>query len=156
MLQELAARPHNKRIVHLDSIRSVGVIVHNLSQEENVTLSQFTNVMTSRGAIVRKIELPAESESLLDKLGLPKADFTRLFTTYQYDILIDATPCGDIFGLYITLVTASSLRIGYIDTTIDADRLLTDAYDLIIRGQGPGTLMGYLTEILNCLTRIRK
>lgn len=156
MLQELVARPHHKRIAHLDSIRSVGIIAHNLSQEEEQTLNQFTGVMTSRGAIVRKIELPADGEALLDKLGLPKADFTRFFTTYQYDILIDITPCGDLFGLYITLTTASSLRIGYIDTASDTDRLFTDAYDLIIRGQGPRSLTGYLTEILNCLARIKK
>lgn len=155
-LQELVARPHRKRIVHLDQIRSIGIIAHNLSEEEKVTLGQFANVMTNRGTLVRKIELPAVSENLLDKLGFPKSDFTQLFTTYQYDLLIDITPSHDLFGLYITLTTASSLRVGYMDTTLATNKLYVDAYDFIIRGEGPCDLTQYLTEILNYLTQIRK
>jgi len=155
-LQELAARPHRKRIVHLDNIRSVGIIAHSLTEEEKVTLTQFTNVMTNRGTIVRKIELPALADDLLDKLGFPKTDFTQLFTTYQYDLLIDATPHEDLFGLYVTLTTASSLRVGYLDTTLPASKLAVDTYDFIIRGEGTCPLAQYLTQILNYLTQIRK
>lgn len=155
-LQELVARPHRKRIVHLDDIRSIGIIAHNLNEEERMTLGQFVNVMTNRGTIVRKIELPAESETLLDKLGFPKSDFTQLFTTYQYDLLIDITPSGDLFGLYTILTTASSLRVGYVDTTLPTNKLYIDTYDFIIRGEGPCNLTHYLTEILNYLTQIRK
>lgn len=155
-LQDLVARPHRKRIVHLDNIRSIGIIAHDLTEEEKVTLGQFTNVMTNRGTIVRKIELPANAEPLLDKLGFPKSDFTQLFTTYQYDLLIDITPPNDIFGLFVTLTASSNLRAGYIDTTMPTDKLFVDAYDFIIRGQGSYTLAEYLTEILNYLTQIRK
>ena len=155
-LQELVARPHRKRIVHLDHIRSIGIVAHGLSEEDKVTLGQFTNVMTNRGTIVRKIELPANGENHLDKLGFPKSDFTQLFTTYQYDLIIDITPTDDIFGLYVTLTAASNLRVGYLDTTVPSSRLSVDAYDFIIRGEGPCDLTHFLTEILNYLTQIRK
>jgi len=155
-LQELVARPHRKRIVHLDNIRTIGIVAHNLSEEDRHVLAQFSNVMTNRGTIVRKIELPTDDVNLLDKLGFPKSDFTQLFTTYQYDLLIDITPPNDIFGLFVTLTASSNLRAGYIDTTMPTDKLFVDAYDFIIRGQGSYTLAEYLTEILNYLTQIRK
>ncbi len=112
--------------------------------------------MTNRGSIVRKIELPADADPLLDKYGFPKSDFTQLFTTYQYDILIDITPPNDLFGLYVTLITSSHLRIGYNDTSLPSDSLCLNAYDFIIRGQGPSSLADYLTQILSYLTQIRK
>lgn len=155
-LQELVARTHRKRIVNLDKIRSIGIIAHNLSEEDKVTLGQFTNVMVNRGSMVRKIELPAISDNLIDKLGFPKTDFTQLFTTYQYDLLIDTTPADDIFGLYVTLTTSCNLRVGYIDTTTPNNKLAIETYDFIIRGNGPCELTHYLTEILNYLTQIRK
>ncbi len=112
--------------------------------------------MTNRGSILRKIELPAIDETLVDKLGFPKTDFTQLFTTYHYDILIDITPPNDLFGLYVTLITSSYLRIGYIDTSQPINKLSLAAYDLIIRGQGPCTLTDYLKQVLTILTQIRK
>lgn len=155
-LQNLVVRPHRKRIVHLDNVRSIGIIAHNLSDTEQAVLGRFADTMTGRGTIVRKIELPAMADSLLDRMGFPKADFTRLFTTYQYDVLIDATPTGDTFGLFLTLTAASSLRVGYLDTDLPADRLYTDAYDLILRGKGPGNLQKYLSDIIKFLSQIRK
>lgn len=155
-LQELATRPHRKRIVHLDNIRLIGIVANNLSEDEQYTLGQFTNSMSKRHIIVHKIELPADADSVLDKRGLPKSEFSKLFTTYQYDLLIDVTPTNDLFGLYLTLITASNLRVGYFDTTLPTDKLFIDAYDFIIRGEGPLSLTEYLTQILNYLTQIRK
>ena len=57
LLQGLAAKPHRKRIMHLDDIRSIGIIVHNLNDEEQITLTQFSHHMTTnRGTMVRKLE----------------------------------------------------------------------------------------------------
>lgn len=152
----LAARPHRKRIVHLDDIRSIGIIINSPSDEEQVTLSQFTHHMTNRGAMVRKIELPANAEELLDKYGFPKSEFTQLFTSYHYDLLIDATPTDDLFGLYVTLNTSSSLRVAYQDTTQPYQDLTLSTYDLILIGKGPLVMSKYLTDLLNYLVIIKK
>lgn len=156
LLQDLAAKPHRKKIQHLDDIRTIGVVVHALSDEEQITISQFTHHLTNRGSMVRKIELPANSEELLDKYGLPKPEFTQLFSSYHYDVLIDATPSDDIFGLYVTLNSSSSLRVGFVDTTLPDQDINIATYDLIIRGNGPYQLAKYLTDILSYLIQIRK
>lgn len=155
-MQDLAARPHRKRIVHLDDIRTIGIITHALSEEEKVTINQFTHHITNRGSMVRKIELPTNAETLVDKYDIPKPEFTQLFTSYHYDLLIDATPYSDPFGLYVTLNTSSNLRVGYVDTTQPEQDIITSAYDLIIRGSGPRQLSKYLTDLLNYLIQIRK
>lgn len=156
LLQDLAARPHRKRIVHLDEIRTIGIITHALTEEEKVTISQFTHHITNRGSMVRKIELPANAEEYVDKYDFPKPEFIQLFTSYHYDLLIDATPYDDPFGLYVTLSASSNLRVGYVDTTQAEQELAVSAYDLIIRGSGPRVLSKYLTDLLNYLIQIRK
>lgn len=155
-LQSLAAKPHRKRIMHLDDIRSIGIIVHNLTDAEQITLAQFTHHMTTnRGSMVRKIEINGNTEEQLDKYGLPKVD-CQLFTSYHYDLLINATPTNDIFGIYITLNASSNLRVAYYDTTQPIQDITLSSNDLIIRGQGPLNLSKYLTDLLNCLIQIRK
>lgn len=156
MLNALAARPHKRRIVHLDQLRSVGLIVNNPSAEEEVVMEQFNRLMTSRGVMMRKIVLPQLTEDLLDKYGFPKSEHTLLFTSYNYDMLIDATPTDDVFGLYVTLSTNSSLRVGYHDTTMPLNRISENAYDLIIRGEGPMVMHQYINNLLSYLTQIRK
>ena len=142
--------------MHLDNIRSIGVIVHAPTDEEQVTLSQFTHHMTNRGAMVRKIEMPPNADQLLDKYGIPKQEFTQLFTSYHYDLLIDATSTDDLFGLYVTLNTSSSLRVAYQDTTQPMQDITFSTYDLIIRGEGPFVMSKYLTDLLNYLVQIKK
>lgn len=156
LLFDLAAKPHRKRIMHLDDIRTIGIITHAPSEEEQVTISQFTHHMTNRGSMVRKIEIPSVADEILDKYGLPKPDFTRLFTSYHYDLLIDATPFDDPFGIYVTLISSSSLRVGYVDASQSEQDINTATYDLIIRGDGPCRLSKYLTDLLNYLIQIRK
>ena len=156
VLQELAAKPHRSRIVNLDKIRNIGIIAACPSDEEQVTLSQFIHHMTERGALVRKIELPPNAEQLLDKYGFPKAEFTQLFTSYHYDLLINATLPDNLFGLYVTLKSSSSLRVGYHDTTAPLNDIALSTYDLIIRGEGTIQLSPFLTNILNILVKIRK
>ena len=155
-LQQLAAKPHRTRIVHLDNIRSIGIILSCLTDEEQVTVSQFMHHMTDRGIMVRKIELPANAETLLDKQGFPKQEFTQLFTSYHYDLLINATPTDDLFGLYLSLSSSSNLRVAYQDTTFPTQDITLSTYDLLIRGNGPLILSQYLTDLLNILLQIRK
>lgn len=156
LLQGLAAKPHRKRIMHLDDIRSIGIIVHNLNDDEQITLTQFSHHMTTnRGTMVRKLEINGNPEEQLDKYGIPKVDH-QLFTSYHYDLLIDATPTNDIFGLFVTLNASSNLRVIYYDTTQPIQDIILSTYDLIIRGEGPLVLSKYLTDILNYLIQIRK
>ena len=166
MMQELKAKPHRKRIMNLDDVRSIGVIAHGLTDTEQITLSQFTHHMTNRGSMVRKIELPQNAEEMLDKYGLPKQDFMQLFTSYHYDVLIDTTTGNDLFGPYVTLNASSSLRVGYGGTpplprpgTAEAQaaaKCHLDMYDLIILGKEPYELSRYLTNILEYMVMIKK
>lgn len=156
LLQGLAARPHPKKILPLDAIRSIGIIAHGLNDQEQIALSQFTHHLTARGTMVRKIELPSYADELLDKSGLPKSDFTQFFTSYHYDLLINTTSPEDLFGLYVTLNTESNMRVIYHDTSLPLSRLNEDTYDLIIRSSNPFDLTRYLTELLNLLVNIRK
>lgn len=156
MLNVMAARPHKRRIVPLDQLRSIGLIASNLSNEDEIVFEQFVRAMQNRGLMVRKIVLPQFCDDLIDKYGFPKSEFSLLFTSYNYDLLIDTTPTNDIFGLYITLNANSNLRVCYHDTTVPMQRLVENTYDLIIRGEGPILLQQYLTQVLNYLTKIRK
>lgn len=169
IMQQLVAKPHRRRIVNLDDVRSIGLIARCLSDADQVTLSQFTHHMTNRGCMVRKIELPPNAEELLDKYRLPKPEFTRLFTSYHYDVLIDTTTGSNPFGPFITLNASSNLRVGYggtppapqspttPGTNSDSDpKSYQDIYDLIILGTEPFTLSRYLTNILEYLIQIRK
>lgn len=152
----MAARPHHRRIVNLDQLRSIGIIAHNLTEEDEVALAQFTHHMTNRGMMIRKIVLPEYADDLLDKFGFPKPEFSLLFTSYNYDLLIDATPMNDVFGLYVSLNTTSNLRTKYYDTTQPMQDINLSTYDLILRGEGPCPLSKYLTDLLNYLVQIRK
>lgn len=156
MLSVLAARPHKRRIVNLEQLRSIGIIAHSLSDEEQLVVAQFSQHMTNRGMMVRKIELPAFADDILDKFGFPKPDFSQLFSCYNYDLLVDTTPTDDLFGLYVTLNTNSSLRAKYHDTTQPLSAINTETYDLIIRGEGPCNMSKYLTDLLSYLIQIRK
>lgn len=169
IMQQLVAKTHRRRIVNLDDVRSIGLIARCPSDADQVTLSQFTHHMANRGCMVRKIELPPNAEELLDKYGLPKQEFMRLFTSYHYDVLIDTTTGSNLFGPFITLNASSSLRVGYGGTpptpqpgTLpgaepDCDpKCYLDIYDLIILGKEHFTLSRYLTNILEYLIQIRK
>ena len=92
LLQQLAAKPHRTRIVHLHDIRTIGIITPYPTDEEQVTLSQFMHHMSQNGSMVRKIEMPPNIEQQLDKYGLPKPELTQPFTNYHYDLLINAIP----------------------------------------------------------------
>ena len=156
LFQQLAAKPHRTRIVHLHNIRTIGIITPYPTDEEQVTLSQFVHHMTQNGSKVRKIEMPPNLEQQLDKYGLPKPEFTQPFTNYHYDLLINATPADDTFGLYVTLNSSSNLRVAYHDTTYPLPDITLATYDLIIRGNGPIVLSQYLLNLLNVLVQIRK
>lgn len=156
MLATLVARPHRRRIVPLDQYRSIGLIAHNLSDQDQLTLDQFTQHMTQRGVMVRKIVLPQFADEYLDKYGFPKPDFSQFFSSYTYDMLIDTTPMNDNFGLYVTLSTDSHLRVAYHDTTEHISEISLAAYDLIIRGEGPCQMAKFLTDLMSYLVQIRK
>ena len=156
MMQELKVKPHRKRIMHLDDIRSIGIIAKCPTDAEQITISQFTHHMNNRGSMVRKIELPQNAEELLDKYGLPKPEFMQLFTSYHYDLLIDTTTGDDLFGPYVTLNTSSSLRVGYGGDNSQGHKSYVEIYDLIILGKEPFELSKYLTHILEYLVRIKK
>ena len=156
LLQQLAAKPHRTRIVHLHKIRTIGIITPYPTDEEQITLSQFMHHMTQNGSTVRKIELPPTLEQQLDKYGLPRPELTQPFTNYHYDLLINATPADDTFGLYVTLNSSSNLRVAYHDTNYPLSDITMSAYDLIIRGNGPIILSQYLPNLLNVLVQIRK
>ncbi len=95
-------------------------------------------------------------EQQLDKYGLPKPELTQLFTSYHYDLLINATPTDNLFGLYVTLAASSNLRVAYQDTSLPTQDITLSTYDLIIRGNGPIVLSRYLPDLLNILMQIRK
>lgn len=165
LMQELVSKPHRKKIMHLDEVRSIGVIARCLSDAEQITLSQFTHHMTNRGCMVRKIELPHNADELLDKYGLPKMEFMQLFSSYHYDVLIDTTTGSDLYGPYVTLNASSSLRVGYggtpplpspSDQKSNDTKSYLNIYDLIIMGNEPFELSRYLTNILEYLIRIKK
>lgn len=156
LLQQLAAKPHRTRIVHLHNIRAIGIITPYPTDEEQVTLSQFVHHMTQNGTTVRKIEMPPNLEQQLDKYGLPKPELTQPFTNYHYDLLINATPADETFGLYVTLNASSNLRVAYHDTNYPLPDINLATYDLIIRGNGPLVLSQYLLNLLNVLVQIRK
>lgn len=169
LMQELVAKPHRRRITHLDEVRNIGIIARELSDSEQITLSQFTHHMTNRGSMVRKIELPHNSGELLDKYGLPRPEFTQLFTSYHYDVLIDTTTGSDPYGPFVTLSASSSLRVGYGGTPplpqtdnpkypdpAAQPKSYLNIYDLIILGNSPFDLSTYLTNILQYLIQIRK
>ncbi|MBQ6069404.1 MAG: hypothetical protein IJK84_07875 [Bacteroidales bacterium] len=156
LLQQLAAKPHRTRIIHLHDIRTIGIITPQLNDEDQITIAQFMHHMTENGSMVRKIEMPLNIEQQLDKYGLPKADLTQLFTSYHYDLLIDSTPSDSLFGLYVTLAASSNLRVGYQDTTLPTQDYPYSTYDLIILGKGPIVLSQYLPNLLSILMQIRK
>ena len=156
LLQQLAAKPHRARIMHLYKIRSIGIITLSPTDEEQVTLTQFMHHMTENGSMVRKLEMPPNMEQQLDKYGLPKTEFTQLFTSYHYDLLINATPTESLVGLYVTLAASSSLRVAYQDINLPTQDITLSTYDLIIRGNGPIVLSQYLPNLLNILMEIRK
>lgn len=156
MLISLAARPHRRRIVPLNQYRSIGIIAHDLSEQDALVVEQFTQHMTQRGMMVRKIVLPQFADEYLDKYGFPKPDFSQFFSSYTYDMLIDTTPMSDNFGLYVTLSTDSHLRVAYHDTTEPISDINLTTYDLIIRGQGPLQITQFLTDLLSYLVQIRK
>ena len=155
-MRNLAALPRKRRIFHLDDVRSIGLILHAVSEEEKMTVDHFVHHMNARGCMVRKIEMLANDENNIDKNGLPKAGFLQFFSSYHYDLLIDTTPNEDLFGLYATLTTKADLKCAYQDTTADFSTISTAAYDFIIRGEGPCTIENLLTEILSYLVQIRK
>lgn len=100
--------------------------------------------------------MPPNLEQQLDKYGLPKPELTQPFTNYHYDLLINATPADDTFGLFVTLSSSSNLRVAYHDTTHPLPDSIQSVYDLIIRGNGPIVLSQYLPNLLNILVQIRK
>ena len=154
-LAQMAAKPHRARIVHLHKIRSIGIITPFPTDEEQITLSQFMHHMTQNGSNIRKIEMPQNLDQLLDKYGLPHSDPIQNFTKYHYDLLINALPADDTFGLYITLEASSNLRVAYHDTSFPLPPIALSTYDLFIRGQGPIVLSRYLTDLLNLLVTLR-
>lgn len=167
VMQELAAKPHRKRIMHLNDIGSIGLIVHCQTDRDTVTLSQFHTLLKKRGTTLRTI-LPPASEEQTDKYGLPKAEYLQPFTKYHYDLLIDATTDDTLFGPYVTLNTSSNLRVGYcgedpnttlpngLPTTACPSRRYRDIYDLLILGKEQFELSRYLPNILEYLVQIRK
>lgn len=156
ILQGLAVRPRKRCIINLDKIRSIGIVTHGLSDDDITAIEQFSHHMTARGTMVRKLDLPMNADNMIDKYGLPKSDFTVFFTSYQYDLLINATPTDDLFGLYVTLSTSSSLRVVHHDTTLPLSRTAEEAHDLILRGDGPWDLTHLLTQLITFLSQIRK
>lgn len=100
--------------------------------------------------------MPPNLEQQLDKYGLPKTELIQPFTNYHYDLLINATPADDTFGLFVTLNSSSNLRVAYHDTTFPLSDITLATYDLIIRGNGPIVLSQYLLNLLNILVQIRK
>ncbi len=156
VLQQLAAKPHRARIMHLHKIRTMGLVTLSPTDEEQVTITQFMHHMGENGSVVRKLEMPPNMEQQLDKYGLPKPELTQLFTSYHYDLLINATPTDNLFGLYVTLAASSNLRVAYQDTSLPTQDITLSTYDLIIRGNGPIVLSQYLPDLLNILMQIRK
>ena len=154
LLLKLAAKQHKSRIIHLFNMRTMGIITLPPTEEERITLSQFISQMSRNGITVRKIETPPDSE--IDKYGIPKPDYANQFTNYHYDLIINATPLDNPFGLYFTLAASSNLRIAYQDTTQPTEERTLNTYDLIILGNGPMVLSEYLTNMLNVLMEIRK
>ena len=121
IMQTLAAKPHRKRIMHLDDISSIGLILppaanppdtDTHADKDRITLSQFNTLLKKRSTPLRTIRQPA-SQDQTDKNGLPRTDYLQPFTSYHYDLLIDATGGNNLFGPYVTLCTSSCLRVGY-------------------------------------------
>lgn len=156
VLQSLTLLPHQRCIMNLDDIRSIGIIAHNLDETEQATLNQFSGHMILRGIEVEKIELPTDADTLLDRDGLPLVQFIYPFARNHYDLLIDTTHYNDSFGLFVSLKSNTYLRAGYQDSTQPHNPVVEATYDLIIRGAGPRNLLQYLTDILTYLTQIRK
>ena len=142
--------------MYLYDIRRMGIITLAPTKEEEETLSLFKQHMTENGFTVKAIEMPANIEQMLDKYGFPKPELIKNFTSYHFDLLIDATPTDNLFGLYVTLSSSSHLRVAYQDTTLPTRDITIAAYDLIIRGNGPMVLSSYLPDLLDILTKIRK
>lgn len=156
VLQSLTLLPHQRCIMNLDDIRTIGLIAHGLDATEQNTLKQFSGHMILRGIEVEKIELPADADTLLDRDGLPLVQFIYPFVQKHYDILIDTTHYNDSFGLFVSLKSNTFLRTGYLDSSEPANPIVEATYDLLIRGNGPRNLQQYLTDILTYLTQIRK
>lgn len=156
LLQEISTLPHKKCLKNLDDIRSAGIIVHGLTNEERVTMTQFEQLLDRRNIKIGKIELNDNEETILDNDGIPKAEFIHHFITQHYDILIDTTTENDFFGLYITLNSKTSLRVAYSDMTQKLSLISQNTYDLFIQGSGSRQLVPYLTGLLTVLSQIRK
>lgn len=156
VLQSLALLPHQRRIMNLDDVQSIGLIARSLDETEQATLNQFSGHMILRGIEVEKIELPADADTLLDRDGLPLVQFVYPFVRNHYDLLIDTTHHADAFGLFVSLKSNTYLRVGYLDTAEPRSPIVEATYDLLIRGSGPRSLLQYLTDILTYLTQIRK
>ena len=155
MLQRMVARPHAKCIKNLDDIRTIGLIAYAPSQEEMTIISQFSQAMSTRGCLVRKLILHADPTGL-DRYGLPKKNAVGDFYDHSYDILIDATPENNLPGLCVTLRSRTLLRIAYDDTQLLPNPTKNATYDLIIRGSGSMEMKKYLTDILTILKDINK
>lgn len=156
MLQDLSLVQHKKCLKNLDDIQTVGIIVHNLTDEEQFTMLQFEQLMSRRGIPIEKIELGADEESYLDNEGIPKAEFLHDFINKHYDILIDTTINNDFFGLYVSLRSKTSLRVAYADENQKLSPIALATYDLFVQGSGPRQLVPFLTGLLTILSQIRK
>lgn len=162
MMQQLEARPHRCRIMHLDKVKSVGIIASGLTERERETLTIFSHDMDQRGIRVWVIEQPSEMEGHVDKYGLPKREDMQLFTSYHYDVLVDTTLGDEIYGPFVTLNTSSTLRVGYGGEPPEANSFSPNGkgywriYDLMILGKGPFEMGKYLNDIIEYLRNIRK
>lgn len=116
----------------------------------------FVRQLEKNNCLVRKLELPTNDDSILDKYGLPKLDFITYFCSNHYDLIIDATPSDDPFGPYVVLNATSNLRVGYRDLDQPQDPLFANAFDLLIIGHGPFLLPNYLKNMADYLSNIRK
>ena len=159
IMQTLAAKPHRKRIMHLNDIGSIGLIVSKpdtdpATDKDRITISQFNTLLKKRGITLRIVTPPAAEEQT-DKYGLPRPDYLQDFTSYHYDLLIDATADNGLFGPYVTLSTSSNLRAGYSNGET-GDKPYSHIYDLLIIGKQPLDLATYLPNILQYLVQIRK
>ena len=169
LMQQLAAKPHRKRIMHLNDIGSIGLVVQCQSDKDKLTISQFHTLLKKRGTTLRIIEPPSNKEEQTDKYGLPKMEYLQPFIKYHYDLLIDAVTDGSLFGPFVTLNTSSNLRVGYSNegkarpadgsaqppATTTPERY-RDIYDLLILGNEEFELSRYLPNILEYLIQIRK
>ena len=161
----------NKKIDNIAQIKSIGLIFQVGEENDWNLLYHFAKLMEKEGKSVAMIGIQ-DSETQLDYIithsntllckekedldywGVPKKELVEKFNQNHFDLLIDTTEEPNFFGQYIALSCDADLKICYAseEDLIDNGKI----FDMMIKGEEPLDLRGYLNHVVQYLKMIKK